>query len=1063
MDRPPPLTFVRPGPNAFTWLTSVIRDLKGSDPFRPVTVLVPTDYSGRLVHWHLIGNGGYLNVFTRRLASLARTLAPGSGENSLWSVLERGAVRAALRQHPDAFGGMGHASLQAALLDLFREARRSEIDLSRVVLGDAASTERFSSAARDAALVYQTYLARIAAYDNHTAELNRAADRLEHARRIPPELARWGALILFLPARLDPAEVRLLAAAARFAPLVVGLIATDDPAKEGDLLGREMAERLAEALGVAQPEPEPPLAPVAELWVIRAPDPAEEVREVTRRIAADLEAGIPLHQMAILYRQNEPYAELVRDALEAAGLPWVSSEGRRLGETRPGRGVALLLGLSDRQFSRESVLEWLDTGPQPDVPEGLPPDAVWVRLSRAANVTRGAEQWASRFAALMERLAATLPDDDPVEDDGRNPETLASATRRSFEQARRIQQFMESLARDLLPPADGASWAAYVDWARALFERYVGAPERWPVSEREAAKRVVKALQSLVAADQIGGDAPSPSEFREALTVALEERRLSTGILGQGVLVEPVAAVTGLWFARVYILGMVEGALPPPPGVDPFFPEEGTDPLGRRARQRLKERRDFLVALATVDKPGGVLTLSAPDAADQRASFPSRWLLEAIRTYHGESIPGTRFATLGAGAYSWLLSVNSSHHAVRREVSPADLEDYRLQRVARWTANGRDLASHPLARVADFPLGRALQLIQARHSGDLTEYDGNLSVLSEASRLGALFRGSRPISASAVQTWAVCGFRYFLSYVLRIEPTEDAEDRWTIDARERGSLIHEVLEGFFRAVWAPEQARPNQAYSERDQSLLRDLAREAFAAVESRGVVGHALDWGVTRRQILADLQEYLERDTAWRQETGFSPRLFEQPFGVREGWPVLRVPVEGEVLAFRGIIDRIDRNEAGRVHVADYKTGSGLDYQGIKKDPVLAGQRLQLALYNRAARENLANATGVSSAFWFITTRGGFEQVAVESTDLVDERLASVLEVIARGIRAGHFPMVPGENAQIGFANCGYCDFDRICPTRRDLQARRKAGDPRATVHQELRLADAGDDDDAE
>ena len=60
--------------------------------------------------------------------------------------------------------------------------------------------------------------------------------------------------------------------------------------------------------------------------MISAPDPAEEVRTVVRRIAGDLEAGIPLWRIAVLYGAEETYGGLVREALDAAELPWHAAD-----------------------------------------------------------------------------------------------------------------------------------------------------------------------------------------------------------------------------------------------------------------------------------------------------------------------------------------------------------------------------------------------------------------------------------------------------------------------------------------------------------------------------------------------------------------------------------------------------------------------------------------------------------------------------------------------------------------------------------------------------------------
>src|ERR1700716_2667388 len=118
--------------------------------------------------------------------------------------------------------------------------------------------------------------------------------------------------------------------------------------------------------------------------VIRAPDPAEEIREVVRSIGRDLDGAepVPLHRTGVLYRQTDPYGQLVRDSLTLAGLPWSALEGRTLAESRPGQALLSLLEIRQRDFVRETVLGWIDAAPFACA--GLP-GAAWDRLSRAAN------------------------------------------------------------------------------------------------------------------------------------------------------------------------------------------------------------------------------------------------------------------------------------------------------------------------------------------------------------------------------------------------------------------------------------------------------------------------------------------------------------------------------------------------------------------------------------------------------------------------------------------------------------------------------------------------------
>ena len=200
--------------------------------------------------------------------------------------------------------------------------------------------------------------------------------------------------------------MRLLAAAARWVPIraafadfAADALANGLPATAATDLGAALPASTAPAPSTSAVEP-----PVR---VIRAPDPSEEIREVVRAIAAELaaERPVPLHRMAILYRQTDPYGALVRDALSLAELPWSALEGRTLGESAPGRALLALVEIRRRDFLREAVLAWIDAAPSWRA--GLP-GAAWDRLSRSANIVRGAPQWLSRllnYAARQHELA----------------------------------------------------------------------------------------------------------------------------------------------------------------------------------------------------------------------------------------------------------------------------------------------------------------------------------------------------------------------------------------------------------------------------------------------------------------------------------------------------------------------------------------------------------------------------------------------------------------------------------------------------------------------------------
>jgi ATP-dependent helicase/nuclease subunit B len=1052
-DLTPHLVHVRPGRTAQEWVRGAIAALKSDDPLAPVTLVAPNYYAGRQTRWLLARSGGYVNVRSMLLTDVATQLVSGTAglEQPLTAVLEESAVRTAIHR----FGGVlsplaHHRSLHRALVQLFRELRRQEVSLN-------GPLTEMARAAHDTFAIFNQL---IEPYADRTRIRERAAEHLTSARAVPRPLMELGAFVAFLPPRLDPVDARFLAALARWTPVRLACAAFGDsealanalPTHGANLFSQAVQSRTA-AVATIHVKSELRQASIA---VIRAPDPAEEIREVVRSIARDLEADdpVPLHRVAVLYRLTDPYGPLVRDSLALADLPWSALEGRTLAESRPGRALLAALAIQQRDFAREAVLGWVDAAlaEQTDLP-----GSAWDRLSRAANIVRGSDQWLLRlanYAARQRELA--------IQREGEDNLPAANALRVEVGLAERMHAMLLSLAQTLSPPRDGSPWGDFVSWAEAIWTRHCGGIAAWTDSKQEQpyAVDVATTLNDLRQADTLEHTSGvSLSLFAQTLQESLEGRARPVGSLGQGVLVGPVQSVTGLAFERVYIVGMTEGAFPTPATADPFFPSAGEDPLGLRERQRSAERQAFRTAVAAAD--GGKLTLCVPDSLGGRKAFPSPWLLEMAAEPSGRSpLMTAQFQALQEDpTQPWLRVVTSSLNGLRGTPALADLEEIRL----RQAASVERLQSEPIAARADLPLGRGLLAIDSRATSDFSAYDGNVGELvASATDLNRLLRTAQTISASGIETWATCPFQFFLGRVLRVNTTERPEDAWSVDPLERGSLVHHILERFFRALTTAGRFDGLTDYSSDDRQLLEDIADTCFVDLEARGVTGHPLVWENTAAAIRADLRTFLIKDERWRRDEGLRPAFFEQPFGSERdprSWPALALQFAGIDVSFRGYIDRVDLDPGGRrAFLYDYKTGSTTSYNGMSKDPLMAGKHVQLALYRRAVLASIPDLEdgGVDGAFWFVSSRGGFKMLpADEPLHDPDRRLTEVLERTARGILDGVFPQVPGnETARPGkfsWDNCVYCAFDRVCPAGRDAVWERKQFTPGYVLHASL------------
>jgi RecB family exonuclease len=442
------------------------------------------------------------------------------------------------------------------------------------------------------------------------------------------------------------------------------------------------------------------------------------------------------------------------------------------------------------------------------------------------------------------------------------------------------------------------------------------------------------------------------------------------------------------------------------------------------------DRRAFLAALAAAD--GGEITLGVPESTGGRAAFPSRWLLEiADDLVGGAPLDAGRFRRLAEVSHPWLRIVHSTLDGVHRSAAPTHLGERRLEQVAAWRRAGRYLGAHALGRRPDLPLAAGLEFARLRRSSSFTEFDGNLASLLDATRLVGFVDGQRVLSPTSLEVWAACPYRFFLESVLRVAPTQDPEEQWTIDAAEKGSLVHDVLEQFFSELSLHGRPDTDEAYTPADFDRLEAIARARLSQAEDAGDSGHPLVWEATRREVLADLRTFLDRDTEWRRSQRMKPTYFENAFGDGHEWRAVEVPVEGGMLRLRGRMDRVDVSANGQhAYVFDYKTGSSSRYSALV-DPIEGGKRLQLAIYARAVKEGLGESVRTGAAYWFISSRGEFRRIPLPDDEAsVSQRLDDGLGLIARGITTGVFPAVPGSDDYLEDrnSNCQWCPYDAVC-----------------------------------
>ncbi len=1010
---------------------------KAGDPLRPATVVVSTNMIGLGTRRALAGGelgpltgaaagiAGVDFVTPYRLAErLGAPLLAGAGKRPLSTPVIAAAVRSALESHPGSFARVAeHPTTERRLVTAHREL--SELDDEAL---DRLSA--LSARARDLVRIHRTVQAQLRGRWYGERELVVAA--IEVLRSHPEAAHAFGTVVVYLPERLGPDPARLLRELAEAVPLVVvaGLCGPED----ADATVRTSLDRLGvEDQPAVPPGPEPPAVEVLSLS-----DADDEVRHVVRGIVDAARDGIPFDRMAVVYAAEQPYVRLLHDRLDAAGIPRNGTAVATVGESAVGRVLRRFLSLADRDYRREDVIGLLASAPI-RWKGRLTPTRAWDQISRRAGVVKGAEDWQQRLATFVAdaREEIELMQRDPeLEDRVRRRE-------RDIGLARSLHEFVGDLVGRLEQGQARRGWRGRTRWCADLLRRYLADRDRWPEAEQLAAERVEAILDRLAGLDALEPD-PSPAVFRRTLDLELEGGLGRMGSFGDGVLVGPARMATGLDLDRVWVLGMSEGTFPSRPREDSLLPDREraeSGILALRADRTGDEHRALLVALAAVAESGrATLLFPRGDLRQAHDRAPSRWLVELVQQRTGDPTVGS--GDLQRLDVHWVQHVASSAAGVLGAPFPATHQEHALRGLVDALDRADRLDHQTLAGVAGTgdPVVAGAALQSGRDSAAFTRFDGNLAGCEVVDPT----RSDQPVSATALETWARCPYRYFVRYLLGVEPLDTPELRHRIDALSRGRLVHRVLERFVAEGTEPDGNPHVRGWSAEDRRRLQEIATEEFAAVAARGLTGELVYWRRDQVLLRRELARFVELDHDRRIEERLRPLATERDFGFATE-PATVALGDGRSIRVRGSIDLIDEAEDGRLVVTDYKTGS---LPRLSEDAPHDGDtRLQLVIYALAARQVLGRPDApVESQYWQV--RKQFDRRGYLVTAPVEAEVLRVVRLIVDNIIAGVFPQHPEESTRLGHVSCPYCDPDALGVGEARRRLRRKAGAPELTEY---------------
>ena len=744
---------------------------------------------------------------------------------------------------------------------------------------------------------------------------------------------------------------------------------------------------------------------------LASPEGEGEALVVARRVLDLIETGVASEDVVLVSAREGLLARRVEETLLDWGIEVRSKRANRQTNKASLSALQLAANLPAKGWSAESLGRLLRHGRlNPFAPEPADPLA----LARAATVIRESRAYRGDTAILeaIRRLASSVADEaDPD----------ARSRLRRIERATTALPLVERVVHIINRFAKPGTWSACVENLEGL-ARTLGLNE---ATSFDTLRVAIEDHQSILERLKLDQEIWSWTLFTAEVSALIRELGPGESVKSErGVSIVSVGECAAVSSAHLILFGLAEGVFPDrsPGESDAMSPSENgsTREMGR--------------FLKLVDGPRESVTLAYPvtDAKGERL-IPSRFVEEVrgLFTTAALKVATSDLPRLGGILRKDLaIAPNEARvRAVGRACTEGEFGD--LRRLARDPQH-----SAPLAGAA-----RALLLAHWRGRRErFDRFDGRLRDPRIIEKLTREFSSDRrPFSASQLENLSECPFRYYLRYVLGLEPIEDRQE-FQEDHAANGSLLHSALELLHARICSlPDLA--GRSVAERievdieavfEQALSGE--RQPYSEIERGQFAIDAERMRRTARRYARQFRKYAGKDGQAAECQQVEIR-FGNPGGT---YPALTLGSGDSVLRVQGIIDRIDvLDQDGRsfFRVIDYKSGS----IPVAKD-IDVGLALQLPLYAMAA-ERVLFADNVKmpldAAYWGLKKDGFAKRQTMSKFDSPPGDVESqwrnfsreleryVLDLVDRS-RAGEFPVLPQKS------DCdSYCDFRFVCRVR--------------------------------
>ena len=226
----------------------------------------------------------------------------------------------------------------------------------------------------------------------------------------------------------------------------------------------------------------------------------------------------------------------------------------------------------------------------------------------------------------------------------------------------------------------------------------------------------------------------------------------------------------------------------------------------------------------------------------------------------------------------------------------------------------------------------------------------------------SLFGENMYLSASRIEDYYNCAFRYFCKFGLGARPRQKAQ----MDPMQTGTVIHYVLEQIIKSCGKSGI----ESIEDSEIKILVDKYLHEYLDTKMGDSEQFTARFKYQFLRLSKMLVSVVERLKAEFEQSDFVPNAFELTIGNGEDGEAVKSKVlnlpDGGSIEIKGAIDRVDIYEEGTkkyVRVVDYKSGT----KEFKLSDILYGLNLQMFIYLFTLAQSESEYSGISSGVLYM------------------------------------------------------------------------------------------------